>query len=207
MSEQSETDDLIRRAREGDEDALSRLLVSYRKPLQRMVRLRLNRNLQGRVDDSDIVQEALLDASQRLDEYSRNPAIPFFLWLRQITVHKLLDVHRRHLGAKMRDARQDLSLHHGPYPAADSASLAAHLLGKMTSPSNAAIRAENRLRVQDALNGMDELDREMLALRHFEQLSNVEAAQVLGMNPSTASSRYLRALKRLKQELGNLPGF
>ncbi len=207
MSDVSETDNLFRRAQEGDEQALADLFSSYRDSLKRMVRLRMNRALQGRVDDSDVVQDALLDAIRRFHEYSRNPALPFFIWLRQITVHKLVDVHRRHLGAKMRDARQVLSLHQGPFPAADSVSLAAHLLGKMTSPSNAAIRSEMRLRVQEVLNGMEDLDRELLALRHFEQLTNVEAAQVLGINPSTASSRYLRALKRLKGELEELPGW
>ena len=111
------------------------------------------------------------------------------------------------MGAKIRDAAQEVSLHRGPMPAASSGSLAAHLLGQLTSPSQAAIKAETRLRVQEVLNGMDPLDREILALRHFEQLTNAEVAATLEMNESTASSRYLRALKRLKDELSQYPGF
>lgn len=106
----------------------------------------------------------------------------------------------------MRDASGELSLHRGPTPAASSASLAAHLLGQLTSPSQAAIRAEARLSVQEALNAMDPVDREVLALRHFEQMSNAEAAEALEINESTASSRYLRALKRLKESLSRFPG-
>jgi RNA polymerase sigma-70 factor, ECF subfamily len=106
----------------------------------------------------------------------------------------------------MRNAGQEISLHRGPMPAASSASLAAQLMGRLTSPSQAAIKAETRLRVQELLNGMDPVDREILALRHFEQLSNAEVAESLGMNESTTSSRYLRALKRLRDELSQLPG-
>jgi len=106
----------------------------------------------------------------------------------------------------MRNAAQEVSLHRGAMPAASSASLAAQLLGRLTSPSLAAIKAETRLRVQEVLNSMDPLDREVLALRHFEQLNNGEVAATLGINESTASSRYLRALKRLKDEVQNIPG-
>jgi RNA polymerase sigma-70 factor (ECF subfamily) len=172
-----------------------------------MVRLRLNRQLQSRIDDSDILQEAYLEAAQRLPHYLAHRPLPFFLWLRHITGEKLIDAHRRHLGAQIRDAAQEISLHRGPMPAASSGSLAARLLGRLTSPSQAAIKAETRLRVQEVLNGMDPIDREILSLRHFEQLTNAEVADTLEMNESTASSRYLRALKRLKDELSHCPGF
>src|SRR5262249_33556307 len=135
------------------------------------------------------------------------PRMPFFLWLRFLTGQKLLALRRRHLGAEARDAGREISLHHGAMPGASSACLAAQLLGKVTAPLQAAIRAELKVRLQEALNGMDPLDREVLALRHFEQLDNHEAAQVLGITPSGASSRYLRALKRLKEILGQAPGF
>lgn len=192
--------ELLRRAADGDQDALSAALSLHRERLKRMVRLRLNRRLQGRVDESDIVQDALLDASRRLDEYVDDPTVPFFLWLRHITGRKLIDVHRWHLGADKRDAALEIS-NQGASPPASSACLAARLLGRLTSPSHAASRAELQLRVREALELLDPIDREVLALRHYEQLSNVEVAAVLGIGKSTASSRYLRALKKIKDLL------
>jgi RNA polymerase sigma-70 factor, ECF subfamily len=201
-----EVSELIRQSAAGDRTARDRLFAHYRPRLARMVRLRLNRLVQGRVDESDIVQEASLEAARRLDEYLADPAQPFYLWLRHIAGRKLIDVHRRQLGARRRDASRELSLHKGPLPTADSASLAAQLLGKLTSPSQAASRAETRLKVQEVLNAMDSLDREILALRHFEQMTNAEVARTLEMSESAASSRYLRALKRLKEEFQKIPG-
>jgi RNA polymerase sigma-70 factor, ECF subfamily len=119
---------------------------------------------------------------------------------------KLIDIHRHHLGTKMRDAGQEVSLYRGALPQATSVSLAAQLLGKMTSASQAAIRAEQKLFVQEALNSMDPLDREVLVLRHFEQLTNEETALALAIKKSAASQRYIRALKRLKEILSSIPG-
>jgi RNA polymerase sigma-70 factor (ECF subfamily) len=206
MAEAQDVAELLAQAAAGDAAAVTQLFTRYRKRLKQMVRLRLNRRLQGRIDESDILQEAFLEATKGLPEYLAKKPLPFFLWLRHITGEKLIDAHRRHLGAKIRDAGQEVSLHRGPMPAASSASLAAQLLGRLTSPSQAAIKAETRLRVQEVLNSMDPLDREILTLRHFEKFTNPEAAQTLGLNESTASSRYLRALKRLKDELSHLPG-
>jgi RNA polymerase sigma-70 factor (ECF subfamily) len=198
---------LIERALTGDESALAALFDGYRSQLRRMIRLRLDRRLSGRVDSSDVLQEAYLDVRKRLDEYARDrAAMPFHLWLRLVAGQRLTDVHRFHLGAQMRDAGQEVSLHRGPFPQASSVSLAAQLLGKMTSASHAAIRAEHKLIVQEALNGMDPIDREVLALRHFEHLSNDETALVLGLTKSAASNRYIRALKRLKEILSSIPG-
>jgi RNA polymerase sigma-70 factor (ECF subfamily) len=205
-SEPIEPSDLLRRAGEGDTAALGTLLESHRRRLRRMVRLRLDPRLQGRVDPSDVLQEAFLEAAQRLADYLRDPRMPFFLWLRFLTGQKLLTLRRRHLGAEARDAGREVSLHQGAMPEASSACLAAQLMGKITAPLQAAIRAELKVRLQDALNSMDPLDREVLALRHFEHLNNTETAEVLGITPSGASSRYLRALKRLKDILGNMPG-
>ena len=203
----SEDDDLLRRARSGDERALAALFTSYRERLKRLVQLRLDRRLSGRVDASDVIQEAYLEVHKRFAEWAAgNQNLPFFLWLRLLTGQKLTDFHRRHLGAQMRDAGQEVSLYRGALPQASSASLAAHLLGKMTSASQAAIRAEHKLIVQEALNSMDALDREVLVLRHFEHLSNEETALVLGVKKSTASQRYIRALKRLKDILATIPG-
>lgn len=203
----SESSNLLRRASEGDAGALGQLLETYRKRLRRMVRLRLDPRLQGRIDPSDVIQEAYIEAAERLAEYLRDPKLPFFLWLRFITGQKLLTLRRRHLGTQARDAARELSIYQGAMPEASSACLAAQLLGKRTAPLEAAIRAEMKLRLQEALNGMEPMDREVLALRHFEQLNNAETAQLLGISESGASSRYLRALKRLKDILGQAPGF
>jgi RNA polymerase sigma-70 factor (ECF subfamily) len=204
--EASETAGLLRRAAQGDQAAWGALLVRSRDRLRRMVALRLDRRLQGRVDPSDIIQEAYIDASARLAEYARQPDMPFFLWLRFLTGQRLLRVHRQHLGAEMRDVAREVSLYRGALPAATSAALAAQLLGRDTRPSEAAVRAERSIRLQEALNSMDPLDREVLALRHFEQLSNAEAARVLGLQEPAAAKRYVRALKRLRLILDARPG-
>jgi RNA polymerase sigma-70 factor (ECF subfamily) len=198
--------DLLRRAAGGDEQACRELFSQYRDRLKRMVRLRLSRRLQGRLDDSDVLQEAFADVARRLPEYVAEPRLPFFLWLRHLTGLKLTEVHRRHLGTQLRDADREVSLHRGGFPEADSASLAAQLLGKLTTPSQAAIKAETRIYVQEALNSMDPLDREVLVLKHFEQLSTSEIAQVLGLSKAGAGSRYLRAIKRLREILEQVPG-
>jgi RNA polymerase sigma-70 factor, ECF subfamily len=203
----SEESGLLRRAAGGDQDAWRALFSRYRDRLKRMVHLRLSRRLAGRVDDSDVLQESYLEVSKRLDEYLKEPSVPFFLWLRNMTALKLAEVHRRHLGTQLRDADREVTLHRGGLPMADSVSLAAQLLGKLSAPSQAAIKAETRLLVQEALNSMDPIDREVLALKHFEQLSTTEIADVLGLSKAGAGSRYLRAIKRLREILERIPGF
>lgn len=205
--ESGDVTDLLGRAAAGDEAARHDLFTRYRARLKRMVHLRLSRRLQGRVDDSDVLQEALLDAGRRLAEYAAEPQLPFYLWLRHLTGLKLAEVHRRHLGTQLRDADREVTLHRGGLPEADSASLAAQLLGTITSPSEAAVKAEQRLYVQEALNAMDPVDREVLALKHFEQMSTSEIAAVLGLSKAGAGSRYLRAIKRLRELLAKMPGF
>jgi RNA polymerase sigma-70 factor, ECF subfamily len=202
----SQTDDLLQRARDGDDRAVAELFDQHRARLRHMVRLRLDRRLQGRVDPSDILQEAYLDLAQQLPGYLAAPKIPFFLWLRLLAGQRLMRVHRRHLGAAMRDAGREVSLYRGAMPQASSDSLAAHLLGQATSVSQAAIRAERQLLLQAALNGMDDVDREIIALRHFEELTNNEAAEVLELSKAAASNRYVRAMARLQAILENIPG-
>jgi RNA polymerase sigma-70 factor (ECF subfamily) len=197
---------LLERACGGDGGALAELFERYRGRLEQMVRLRLDRRLQGRLDPADVLQEAYLDVARRFPEYVADPAVPFFLWVRLITGQRLVDLHRQHLGTKMRNAAREVSLRGGAFPRASSVSLAELLLGRLTTASRAAIRAETQLRVQEALNAMDAIDREVLVLRHFEMLSNEETAQVLGLKPSAASNRHLRALKRLKEILAQVPG-
>jgi RNA polymerase sigma-70 factor (ECF subfamily) len=166
-----------------------------------MIKLRLDRRLQGRVDPSDLIQEVYLEVSREIGDYLRDPAMPFFLWLRLRAGQKLALVHRQHLGVQARDAGREVSLYRGALPEATSAALAAQLIGKRTSPSQAAIKAELKIRLQEALNSMEELDREVLALRHFEQLTNVETARALGISETAACNRYVRALERLKKIL------
>jgi RNA polymerase sigma-70 factor (ECF subfamily) len=206
-SEPSDTDDLLRRAADGEGAALAELFSRYRRRLRQMVRLRLDRRLQGRVDPSDVLQEAYIDLAQQLPSYLTKREMPFFLWLRLLTGQRLMRLHRQHLGAAMRDAGREVSLYRGALPQASSASLAAQLLGRFTTASQAAVRAERQLLLQEALNALDPLDQEIIALRHFEELSNQEAAAVLGLSKSAASNRHVRALARLQVTLEGIPGF
>jgi RNA polymerase sigma-70 factor (ECF subfamily) len=206
MTNDAETTALLQRAAAGDTTALGELFARHRDRLRRMVQLRLDRRLAGRLDPSDVLQEAFLEVARALGQYLRSPEQPFFLWLRLVTGRKLQALHRSHLGVKARDAGREVSLQRGALPGASSVALAAHLLGRLTTPSQAAQRAEMRLRVQEALNEMGALDREVLALRHFEQLTNKEAALALGLSEAAASNRYVRALVRLKGLLGDLAG-
>jgi RNA polymerase sigma-70 factor (ECF subfamily) len=187
------------------ERELAELFERHRDRLGRMVRLRMDRRLQGRLDASDVLQEAQLDVLRRAREYAAGPAMPAYLWIRFLTAQRLAALHRHHLGARMRDAGQEISLHRGALPEATSASLAALLLGRLTSPTHAARRAETRIRLQEALNALDPIDREVLALRHFEELSNAEAAEVLGIGKTAACNRYVRALRRLREALSGMP--
>jgi RNA polymerase sigma-70 factor (ECF subfamily) len=207
ITDDSDTSGLLERAGQGDAQALGELFARHRDRLRRMVQLRLDRRLQGRINPSDVLQETYLEVSRCLAEYLRNPQLPFFLWLRLLTRKKLQSLHRHHLRTQARDAGREVSLHHGALPQASSVSLAAQLLGRYTTPSQAAVRAELQIRVQEALNAMEPIDREVLALRHFEQLSNAETAQVLGLSEAAASNRFVRALKRLKKILVEVPGF
>ncbi|MCA9059978.1 MAG: sigma-70 family RNA polymerase sigma factor [Planctomycetaceae bacterium] len=205
--ESSSTDALLQRIRNQDADALADLFAQYRARLKQMIRLRMDRRLQGRVDPSDVLQEAWLDVAGRAADYAARPEMPFFLWVRMITGQRLLEIHRRHLQTQMRDAGLEVSLYGGALPQANSLSLAAQLLGKLTSASEAAMRSELQIHLQRVLNAMEPIDREVLALRHFEELNNNEIATVLGLSKATTSNRYVRALKRLKDELSRIPGF
>ena len=206
MTDDPIVDELLRLAGGGDESALAELFARHRERLRRMVGLRLDRRLQGRVDASDVLQEAYLDIARKAPAYFAAPSMPIFLWMRSLTAQRLLSVHRHHFGARKRDPRHEVVLQVGAMPPATSASLAALLLGRLTSPSQALARRELQVRVQDAVNALDPTDREVLALRHFEELSNAETAEVLGIGPTAASNRYVRALKRLKDVLSGLPG-
>jgi len=202
----AETVELLQRARAGDRDALDQIFTRHRERLERMVEMRLDRRLQPRIDAADVLQEAYVEVISRLEEYLREPRLPWFLWLRLVVGERLLKLHRHHLGTHMRDAGLEVSLYQGALPMASSAALAAQLLGKHTSPTQAAVRAERMLRVQEGLNSLEPIDREVLSLRHFEELTLAETARVLDIQESAAAKRYIRALKRLKDILAAMPG-
>ncbi|MDA0660690.1 MAG: sigma-70 family RNA polymerase sigma factor [Planctomycetota bacterium] len=198
---------LLERLRTGDERVLGDLFALYRNRLWRIVHFRIDRRLSGRVDADDILQEAYLAAADRLSHYLQAPEKSFFIWLRLIVTQTMVDVHRRHLGAKMRDARRDLSINdRQPFPMATSTSLAAQLLGQVSSPSQIAMRDELAVQLEKAIHGMEPIDQEVLALRHYEELTNSEVAEVMGIQQKAASIRYVRALKRLKDILEQVPG-
>jgi RNA polymerase sigma-70 factor (ECF subfamily) len=198
--------ELIARLQAGDPAALNTMFDRHRDRLRRMVEIRLDSRLKARLDASDVVQEAYLEVAARLDEYVRDPKLPPFLWLRLVVGERLMKLHRHHLGAQMRDAGREVSLFRGALPAASSAALAAQLLGRYTSPTQAILRAERILRLQEALNTLEPIDREILSLRHFEELTAAETARVLDIEESAAAKRYFRALKRLKDVLAAMPG-
>ena len=198
----SESFRLIDRLRAGDAAAIAELFARYRDRLHLMVDLRLDRRLQGRIDASNVIQEAHLEVAERLPEYLKDPRLPPFLWLRLVVGERLAKLHRMHLGTQMRDAGREVSLFREALPAASSAALAAQLLGKHTSPTQAVLRAERLIRLQEAINALDPIDREVLSLRHFEELSRAEAAQAMGIEEAAAAKRYVRALRRLKDLLG-----
>jgi RNA polymerase sigma-70 factor (ECF subfamily) len=202
--ETTENDERLQLAAQGDPSSWEALVEESRPRLRRMVAFRLDHRLLGRVDPSDVLQDAYLAAWQDLGAYLRRPAMPFFLWLRGVAGNTLRELHRHHLGTQMRDPRREVAMYDRALPETTTTALAAGLLGDLTRASEEAIRYEINLRLQEALNSMDPLDREVLALRHFEQLSPTETAQVLGIKEKAAGMRYVRALRRLKEILSSL---
>ena len=185
---------------------LGDLFSRHRERLRRMVALHLDRRLLGRIDASDVLQETFIEAARRLDEYLAKADAPLFVWLYFLAAQSLQAVHRRHLGAQARDVRREVSINGGMVPQASSEALAAQLLGQEPSPSEAAIQAERKAALEDALDGMQEADREILVLRNFDQLTNSETARVLGISERAARTRQLRALERLQEILKKIGG-
>jgi RNA polymerase sigma-70 factor (ECF subfamily) len=200
-----QTKDIERRLRSGDAEALAELFSLERERLWRVIHFRLAEPLRGRLEPDDVLQEAFLAASQRLKHYAESPATSPFIWLRMIVNQTLIDLHRQHLGAQKRDAAREVSIDGAQYVQATSASVAIQLVGAFTSPSGAAARADIHSLVQTAIEQMDPIDREVLALRHFEELTNSEVAEALGIEQKAASIRYIRALRRLKEILAQVP--
>lgn len=199
-----DTNVLVQRALQSDQSALAALFARHRKRLKRMVTLRMDNRLVGKVDASDVLRATYLDLAARLAEYAADPNLPFFVWLRLLTGQRLTEVQREHLGTIDDDLQ--VSLRRGPLQQVSTVFLASRLLGRFKSSAGFADRADIQLKLQEALNGMPEADREILALRHFEELTNEETARVLNVSGATASTRYLGALWRLKESLAQIPG-
>jgi RNA polymerase sigma-70 factor (ECF subfamily) len=189
-------EDLEVELRAGVDDTLAGLFERCRERLLRMVQFRLDPRLVGRIDAEDVLQESFLEAKKRLQAF-RDDTKPFLVWVRLITQQTMVDLFRKHLGAKMRTAGREVV-------APASGTLSGFFVAHITSPSGAVMREELRQKIEHALASMDEIDREVLLLRHFEELSNKEAADVLGIQENAASNRYVRALGRLKGYLGSL---
>jgi RNA polymerase sigma-70 factor (ECF subfamily) len=197
-----DTEQLIEQAREGDETARQDLLARHRDRLRRMVRVYLDRRLAARVDPSDVVQEALAEASRKLPAYLDERPLPFYPWLRRIAWEQLAKAHRRHLGARSRDATREEPGGFG-LPDESALDLARRLIAPGTSPSNRLMRDELRARVQAALARLAPRDREVLVMRYLEQLSTREIADALGATEGAVKVRHLRALERLRGLLAN----
>ncbi len=199
--EQPQVDPLLEEARRGEADAVERLLTVHRDPLRRLIGARLDPALAARVDASDIVQDVLLEAHRRLQEYLKNPAMPFHLWLRHIAKDHIIDAHRRHRQAQRRSLDREQRI--VPAVLADHSSyeLAGQFIDPELTPASEAIRREMQRRLDAAITDLDEDDREIILLRHREQLANQEAARALGLSEAAASMRYLRAVRRLREAL------
>lgn len=185
---------LIDAAAKGDRDSLELLLNQHRERLRRFLRFRMDRRLARRLDDSDVIQDTLLEASQRFAEYALEPTVPFYVWLRYLTSQRLAQLHRTHLQTQQRDVRREAE----DEGAASSTNLADLLESQLTSPSVRLMRTEIRRKLFEALDQMESMDREILLLRHFEQLTNQEAARILGISETAASNRFVRAIERLE---------
>lgn len=196
--------DWLERAATGDAESWRRLLEPHHDRLRRMVAGRMDPRLQGRIDPSDVLQNAYLEAIRQLEKYLKNTTLPFFLWLRSLVGSQLARTHRQHLGTQQRNAGREVALDQ-PAPDMSSAVLAQCLLRQSERPSEEAVRAELRERLQILLDQLNAADREVLALRHFEQLSTAETAVVLGISASAAGKRYIRALDRLRERLADYP--
>ena len=199
-------DELVARLRAGEDHAFADLFSRHRGRLKQMLEFRLDRRLRGREDSSDILQQVYIDAHKNISSYLKRPQLSFYVWLRQLTSQRLIDVYRRHMKAERRDVRQEISIDKSN-SGVTSASMAIQLAALMPTPSQVAMQAEMIAQIESSLQSMDSLDREILALRHFEELRNSEVAEVLGIKEAAASNRYVRALTRLRETLEKLPGF
>ncbi|MFO1019698.1 MAG: sigma-70 family RNA polymerase sigma factor [Planctomycetales bacterium] len=200
-----ETQELMRAAQGKEPVAVNRLLDRHREALVQMIRMRLDRAMAQRVDASDIVQEVLLEASQRLPDYLKEPKLPFHLWLRQMAKDRLIDAHRRHREAQRRSVDREQSLQAAANSDASSRNYLVELRDQELTPAAANIRKEMEIRFLQAIEQLEEEDKEVILMRHYEQLTNSEVAEALGLSQPAAGMRHLRALRRLREILGEDP--
>lgn len=201
--EQDKTQELLDEARNGDEQAVNVLIDRHRNALRHLVRMRLDRKIQRRVDVSDVVQDVLIEANRRLKTYLDNPTMPFHLWIRHIARDRIIDAHRRHRGSAKRsvDREQPMVIPGG----FDQSSiiLASQLIDGEKTPAARTMEKELARRVEEAITELDEGDAEVIVMRHYEQLTNQEIAQALNLTEPAASMRYLRAVRRLRDLMQN----
>src|SRR5436853_5208394 len=196
-----ETQELLDQARKGDTRAADQLLARHREPVRRLIDLRLDPAIAGRLDASDVVQEVLLEASRRLPDYLRSPAMPFHLWLRHIARDHIIDAHRRHHQAQKRGVDREQPMQRPGWSERSSLDLAGQLLDQDLTPASAAIQEEMQRRLREAIGQLDDDDREVILMRHYEMLANQEVADSLGLTGAAASMRYLRAVSKLRDLL------
>mgnify|MGYP001553876449 CR=1 FL=1 len=192
------------RMRQGDVQALGEAFAMHRDRLRKLVHFRLDRRVQGRVDVDDVLQESYLAANTRLKHFGKKADGSSFVWLRLIVCQTLIDLYRRHMGVEKRDLRQEVAVYGIGYSQETSVSVAMHLFGLASSPSRKVAREETMALVQSAMANMEQIDQEVLALRHFEEMSNSEVAEALDITPKNASIRYVRAVKRLKKGMDSI---
>src|SRR3954462_15749692 len=202
--EATQTQEILEQAPQGDPAAVEQLLARHREPVRRMIDLRLDPAIVQRVDASDVVQEVMLEASKRLQDYLKNPAMPFLVWLRHLAKDHLIDAHRRHHQAQKRGVDREQPMHRPAWADQSSLELAGQLVDPERTPASEAIQRELQARLHEAIAQLDDMDREVILMRHFEQLSNQEVAQALDLTEPAASMRYLRAVRPLRDLL--VPG-
>jgi RNA polymerase sigma-70 factor (ECF subfamily) len=203
--EQSVTQNLLAGARRGDRVAVNRLLERHRAALRKLIQMRLDRQIARRVDASDVVQDVLLEANTRLQDYLAEPRLPFHLWLRQLAQDRMIDMYRRHRGAQRRSLDREQSLAAPQFFDQSGIDLMGQLADHELTPAAASIRKELEARFVVAIDQLNEEEREIILMRHFEQLSNSEAADALGLTEAAAGMRHLRALRKLRGILGDRP--
>jgi RNA polymerase sigma-70 factor (ECF subfamily) len=196
-----QTQELLDKAKEGNADAVDQLLARHREPIRRMIDLRLDPAIVQRLDASDVVQEVLIEANRRLQDYLKAPNMPFSLWLRHIAKDHIIDAHRRHHQAQKRGVDREQPIHRPAWGDHSSLELAGQLLDQDLTPASAAIQHEMQRRLREAITQLDEDDREVILMRHYEMLANQEVAVALGLTEAAASMRYLRAVRKLRDLL------
>lgn len=195
------TRQLLDLARQGDASAVEHVLDHHRNVVRHLVRIRLDRRVQQRVDVSDVVQDVLIEANRRLQDYLRDSPMPFHLWLRQIAKDRIIDTHRRHRASAKRSVDREQNLQFAGPVDQSSIDLAAQICDPNVTPAEAATRDELGRKVEQAIAELNDADAEVLIMRHYEHLSNQEVAQLTGLSEPAASMRYLRAIRRLREML------